>query len=371
MVNLAYVISRQLRKDGIDSELIMEKNPPKNSDPLLFDPDLNNEYPDWIHFYDKSKSSWKFELIKKLRDKKFDLIHAYVELPMFAYLSQRPYVANTQGSDFREMALSNSSRGILLRRAYRKAKAVLFFQPDHLPIFTKLKLKNGIFLPPLWDTSLFKHEDVSNNRYQDKFVIFHPANLEWRLKGNDILIKGYSQFVKQNPNSIMIIVDRGIDSQKSHDLVNKLKIENKVEFVKGPLTSSELLKYYNLSDVIADQFVLGALGSIGWEVFSCNKPLLAFVNEEQYQAVYGQSPPIANATNQETVFRQLENLQDNNFRKKIGKLGHDWLIKHHSPQIFSKKLTTLYELILNKEGIEQIRESLSKLNNNKVNDLNI
>ncbi|WP_166286069.1 hypothetical protein, partial [Candidatus Nitrosotalea sp. FS] len=126
MANLGYVISRQLRKSGIDADLLLEKNPPKGSDPFRFDPLLNGIYPDWISFYDKSKSSWKTSVIKKMRDKKYDLVHAYVEMPIFAYLSRRPFVAHTQGSDFREMAMGNSLRGILLRLAYKRAKAVLF-----------------------------------------------------------------------------------------------------------------------------------------------------------------------------------------------------------------------------------------------------
>ncbi len=359
MANLAYSTVKQLRKDGLNVELLMQKNPPKGSNPLLFDPSLENKYPEWTYFFDKSKKSWKWEVIKKMRNKEFDLIHAYVEMPIFAYLSRRIFIANTQGSDFRELAFSNSIRGFLLRRSYRKAKAVLFFQPDHLPLFKKLKLKNGIFIPPSWDTSFFKPDESSRNEFGDNFIIFHPANLEWRLKGNDILINGFAKFVKDYPNSILIIVDRGIDSKKSHDLVSKLDIEKNVKFVPGPLNSTELLRYYNSADVVADQFVLGALGSIGWETFSCAKPLLAYVNEEQYSQVYGESPPITNASTSSMVNQQLHKLLDNKFRKELGSKSHSWILKHHSPIIFSKKITKLYQGILNNESIDQIRQSLS------------
>jgi len=294
-----------------------------------------------------------------MRKKEFDLIHAYVELPIFAYLSRRTFIANTQGSDFRELAFSNSVRGFLLRRSYRKAKVVLFFQPDHLPLFKKLNLKNGIFIPPSWDTSFFKPDESSRNEFGDNFIIFHPANLEWRLKGNDILIKGFAKFVKDKPNSILIIVVRGIDSKKTHDLIKKLAIEENVKFIPGPLNSTDLLRYYNSVDVVADQFALGALGSIGWETFSCAKPLLAYINEEQYNQVYGESPPMANASTPSMVSQQLHKLLDKNFRKELGRKSRSWIIKHHSSIIFSKKITRLYEGVLNNEPIDQIRQSLS------------
>ena len=48
MANLGYTITRQLRKNGIEADLLMQKNPPKGSDPIRFDPELDNEYPEWV-----------------------------------------------------------------------------------------------------------------------------------------------------------------------------------------------------------------------------------------------------------------------------------------------------------------------------------
>jgi len=146
MANIGYMISRQLRLQGIEAELLMEKNPKSVENPLNPDSSLNNSYPDWFSFYDK-KSSWKTTIIKKMRDRNYNLIHAYVELPIFAYLSRKPFVAHPQGSDLREMAFSNSIRGILLRRAYRKAKAIIVSSPEQIFLVKKLKLQNGILIP--------------------------------------------------------------------------------------------------------------------------------------------------------------------------------------------------------------------------------
>ena len=155
MANLAYVITKQLRKTNVEAELFMEKNPIPIADPLVFDPSLHGKYPEWIYFFDKSKSSWKLQVIKKMRDKKYDLLHAYVEFPIFANFSSKPLIAQTQGSDLRELSQSNSLKGFLLRRAYHKAKTILFYQPDYYPILKKMDLKKEIFLPPFWDTSFF------------------------------------------------------------------------------------------------------------------------------------------------------------------------------------------------------------------------
>ena len=97
-----------------------------------------------------------------MRDKQFDLLHTQVELPIFAYLSRRPFLSHIMGSDLRELAFSNSLRGILLRRSYRRSKAVLYGGPGPHSLLSKLKLKNTLFLPMLHDISFFKPQTVEN-----------------------------------------------------------------------------------------------------------------------------------------------------------------------------------------------------------------
>lgn len=358
LANLGYVTTRQLRRDQMDVELLMERQPPKNSDPIEFDPLLQNKYPDWIIFYDKRKRSWKTDIIKIMRNQKYDLIHAYTELPIFAYLSRRPFIVQATGSDFRELAFTNSLRGILLRRAYKSAKVIIFSSPSHAPLFDKLKLTNGINLVIPWDYSFFKPQKIDRTKYSDKLVIFHPANLEWRLKGNNILIEGFAEFLKKNPNSLLIIVDRGIDSDKTHQLVDSLDIRKNVQFIKGPLNSSELLIYYNVSDIVADQFVLSGLGLIGREALSCEKPLLTKCPENVFGNLYPEPPPVINASTPIEISKKLEYLSDEKNRKEISKNGYRWFIKYHSMTEYSTKLRRIYEGVLCGKNVEQIRESL-------------
>lgn len=359
MVNLGYVITKQLRNENLNAELIMEKNPTQMSDPLVFDSKLTT-YPDWIYFLDKTKFSWKLNLIKKMRQN-YDIIHADVEFPIFAYLSGKKFIAQTQGSDLRELAFSNSVKGILLRKAYHKAKAIIFFQPDHYPLFSKLNLKNEIFLPPGGYTAYYEPTIFTDDKYANKFLIFHPSDLNWRLKGNDILLKGFAEFLKDNSDSFMVIVDRGIDSDRTHALVKQLHLENNIEFIKGPLKPHELKKFYNIADVVADHFVYGSLGSIGWEVLSSQKPLLGFIFDDLYAKLYGESPPILNAKNSKQIQEQLEIIKDTKLRHKVGQLSRNWITKYHSPKTFSKKLIRLYELVIEGKKIDEIKYEIEKI----------
>lgn len=359
MVNLGYFIVNQLRQDGLDVDLLMEKNPPFMSNPSDIDQSLQNSYPDWIHFFDKSKKSWKFDIIKLMRNKEYDLIHAYVEFPIFSQFSNKKYVAYAQGSDLRELAISNSIRGIMLRRAYRKARVVITAQPDHIDVINKLNLKNWLFLPVPWDMNFFKPISYQSE-FKNKFVIFHPASLFWKLKGNDILIKGFAEFSKEHLDSLLLIVDRGIDSIKTKELIKKLQIENQVQFISGPLNRHDLLKYYNICDVVADQFIVGSMGSISLESMLCEKPVITYIKLDLHQQVYSEIPPIISVSTTKDVVNSLELLKNEKTRKIIGKQGRVWTMKYHSPHTFSANLKTIYLSILNGDSIDTIKSKIIK-----------
>jgi len=359
LTNLGYVTTRELRKNDIDSELIMEANPKKTSDPKLFDQNLDDNYPNWIKFYDRTKSGWKRKIIKTMRDKKYDIIHSYTELIIFSYLSRRHYIANPTGSDLRELAFSNSIRGILLRRALHKAKVVIAASPEVLDLLSKLKVKSGIFLPVLMDLELFKPNEFHSK--SDKLIIFHPSNLDWKSKGNNNIVKGFAKFVKEQPNSQLLIVDRGINSKKTHELVMKLSLEKNVDFIKGPLDFSEMIKYYDKSDVIADQFIIGEFGGIGRESLCMGKPVLGFYDINNYKKIFGEPPPVINAQSPNEISEQLHFLSDQSIREKLGKKGREWASKYHSSKINIKKLKIIYESVLDNENPSDIRQRLKTL----------
>jgi glycosyltransferase involved in cell wall biosynthesis len=366
VANTGYVAAKLMRNNGIEAFLLMEKNPPEIYDPLKTDPTLECKYPNWVLFFDKSKPWWKFKIIQTMR--KFDLIQAHYDLCIFAYLSRRPFIAQEMGDDLRVLAFQNSLRGRLLRRSYKKSKIFLYSGFTAINLLSKLKIKNSLFFPLTYDDSFFIPQTFDDNPFKDKFVIFHPTNLWWKktidvpiTKGNDILIYGFANFIKKNSNSLLIIVNRGPDVEATHDLINSLGIENNVIYLNGPLNSADLRKYYNLSDVVADQFVLGDIGLIIREALSCAKPVIAFYDKENLQNLYGDEIPILNVKTPKDVEIQLELLMDAKKREKIGNLSNEWIKKHYSSQVLSKKMIIIYNEIYHGSDLEIIKKKLSEL----------
>jgi len=356
--NIGYLTTKQLRKDGIDVDLLLD---PSGTFPSKSDPSLKNGYPEWCIFYHRKKYFWKLKIIKTMRKKKYDLIHAYAETPIFAFLSGKKYIVQALGSDTRELALSNSIRGILLRMAYKKAKVILFAMPDLLPIYSKFGLKNCIFFPLMVDSSFYKPKKFMDNEYHEKFVVFHPTNLIWRHKRNDILLKGFAKFVETNPKSILIIIDNGEDSEKTHQLVRSLGLNEKVKFIDGPLNSSELLHYYNLADVVADSFLFPAMSGITNEALCCEKPVITYCPPSTWEGFYPESPPILNSSTEDEVFQNLELLKDDKKRLEIGKKSREWITKYNDPYVYCTKFRSVYESVINGDNLGQIRDKLDKI----------
>src|SRR2546428_2784430 len=96
LANFGYLAVKVLRNYNIDADLLARKPLNSTEDPKSQESEMERTgYPDWIRFYDTLNSGWKMKILKTMRDKKYDLIHAYVELPIFAMISNRKFIAHT------------------------------------------------------------------------------------------------------------------------------------------------------------------------------------------------------------------------------------------------------------------------------------
>lgn len=99
----------------------------------------------------------------------------------------------------------------------------------------------------------------------------------WADKGNDILIYGYADFVKNNPelNAGMILFEYGDDVAKSKELIAQLGLTDRVEWFPT-MKRKELMIGVAIADVCAGQLRTGVLmyGSL-IEILAMGKPVLA------------------------------------------------------------------------------------------------
>jgi glycosyltransferase involved in cell wall biosynthesis len=356
LANYGYFLAKLLRKNKINVDLLTRKDSQITEDPKSLDKNLT-EYPNWIKFVDGRKIGWKLNILKLMR--KYELIQASTEFPIFSYISQRQFISFTTGADIARLVQENSLKGILLRKAYHASKAVIIPLPHMWKYAQKLKLKNGIFIPALWDYEKFQTKIESTKN--EKYTIFHPTNHVWYYKKNDRFLKAFLKLAEEVKNIQLIIINRGQDFKKSIKILEEPIKKNQVIVLPQTLQQSELVNYYHKSDVIVDQFGVGSTGLIGQEVMACGKPLVQYIDESLYEKFYSEKPPIFNAQSENEIYQQLSNLvNDPNLGKQRGMECQRWILKHHNHEKIIQKYIYLYNAVNDGVEFNKIKEKLSE-----------
>ena len=373
--NSGYPIAKELRKMNYDVDLALnlsdsvfcfphweEGNIENDSDPIKLDPlEILNCWnsPDWIRYFDTySKVPRKKLLLKKFGSRinllkiarEYDFVESHFPHQVYLQFSGVPYVTFDTGW-MRYVPSGNKFLDRLIRRGYKKSKAIILTNPDTYEIVDNLSYldKEKIhFAPFSIDPEKYKPSDHRKLREQfvkdGELLLFSPTRQEWDVKGNDKMIKAYAKFVKKFPNSKFVIVSWSVDKERSKSLVDDLGISNNVIWIT-PVHKNKLIEYYNASDIVLEQFLIGSWGAGTLEAMSCGKPVLMFYNKNLILRAFGEEPPILNSFNEDEIYSNLVMLADDpKIRKDIGQKSRDWIIKTHSPNIVARRHL---EIILN------------------------
>jgi glycosyltransferase involved in cell wall biosynthesis len=201
--------------------------------------------------------------------------------------------------------------------------------PDTLDLFHRFGFE-PIFIPFLINTRRYKPEPCDALPFE--YVFFMPSRQIWRDKGNDLFVEAFAQFLKEYRDSLLVMVDWGIDKERTKMLVQKLEVQKSVLWV--PLMSKPLLvRWYNRSTAILDQVVLGSYGTSAPEAMACEKPVLIYISQKRYLKTFGEVPPVLNVKQPQEILEAMIRCTDSSFRSHIGRLSREWVEKHHSPEV--------------------------------------
>ncbi len=357
LANYGYFLTKLLRKNNINVDLLARSDSGITEDPKFLDQNLT-EYPEWIKFVDGRKKNWKFNIIQIMR--KYELIQASTEFPIFSYVSRKPFISLATGADIAKLVNENSLKGKILKRAYHSSKAIIIPAPHMIKYVEKLKLKNWVFIPSLWDYEKFQNN--TNTIKNQKYTIFHPTNHIWYYKKNDRFLKAFVKLSNEVKNVQLIIINRGPDFEKSLKILEKPIKKKQIVILPQTIKQSELVEYYQKSDLVVDQFGVGSTGLIGQESMACGKPLIQYIDEKLYKKFYSEIPPIFNAQSEHEIYQQLSNLvNDPNLGKERGKKCQQWILKHHNHEKIILKYIHLYNAIHNNVKFNKIKEDLSEI----------
>jgi glycosyltransferase involved in cell wall biosynthesis len=204
--------------------------------------------------------------------------------------------------------------------------------------------------------------DTSNINYRPQpnkgtsVRIFNLARFTWvkkenqsflstlDFKGNDIMLRGISLFVRKNPGTdlLIVLVRKGIHLQETYELIEKLNIAHVIAW-KDELSQSEVLEEYEKADIVFDQFGTSVVGMGGLDAMAVGRPLIANWRPEFFEKYVG-NWPVCQAATDEEVCRWLEKLVfDPLLRLQIGKRSREFVEEKLSSKAFAERILKAIE----------------------------
>lgn len=304
----------------------------------------------------------KFKRNKNLFEELFtyyDVVIGYGVDGIYPLLEGKNYIAFEHGT-LRNLPFQNDDLGLRTFLSYKYANGVIITNADNICSAKKLKLQNYMFIPhPINESplKLLDTRDYENlyEKYDTDFIVFHPSRQHWEKdirhpdweKGNDIFIEGFAKFVHNiNKNAKSIFIDWGQKVNESKVLISSLGIDNNVVWIK-PMHNYAMIRTILSTDLVADQFYLGAFGSTTPKALMCGKPAMLYLDESLHQWCFDEMPPVLNTATSEDVFSSLTQLyKDAEFAKDIGEKSKKWYFRYHSNELIKDKLLNMIKNVL-------------------------
>lgn len=310
---------------------------------------------DIIHLFNIKNNILGISSFKKLLNF-YDAVIGYGTDGRYPLLSNKfPYFAFEHGT-LRAIPFETTIRGRLCALTYQLASSTFITNADNIVAAKRLGLKRYIFIPhPINEDGCF---EIKTNELRKKllaenesnFILFHPSRHHWDQernpdweKGNDILIKGFARFVHEvNINALAIFVEWGKRVKESKILIQQLGISSHILWIK-PQPNKQLLEYIQASDVLADQFYLGAFGSTLPKALLLGCPCLIYLNEHLHEWCLPEMPPVLNAKEENDVFYHLKRLMfDWQYKKQLAESGKNWYQQYHSNEVIANQFLAVF-----------------------------
>jgi len=265
---------------------------------------------------------------------------AYVYTPIYAMIQGlTPYVSIEIGT-MRDLPFDGTAMGKMLALAYRLSDQVLITNPDVITQAKRLGLERIQFCPHPVDEAIFRPSDTDSTlrkelqaKYDADYVLLAAARQNWAVKGNDRLFRAFAELISRGIKAVLVIPGWGQEVAQSKVLCRNLNIAKRVAWI-APVSEPVLLKYYQASDLILDQFVLGVFGLITCKALSCGKAVLTSYDKPTHAWCFAEHPPVVHCSSEKEIFDAMFSLLRSPGRiAEIGRAARRWVEKHHSKKV--------------------------------------
>lgn len=285
-------------------------------------------------------------------------------IPKFAGL---PFVAFEHGT-IRGIPFEDSFEGRMCADIYRSASHVLISNCDNDVAARRLGLQSWSFMPhPVneVDPSTERTAEIRQamfSRLDCDFLILHPSRQHWDPalrhpsweKGNDIFIRGFADFIRRTgARAGCVMVEWGQSLQASRELIAQLGITDRVAWI--PIQPGiRLGEWMQAADLVADQFWLGAFGSLTPKAMRLSRPVMLNLDEQRHLWCFPELPPVLNSRSPGAVADHLTWCwRDRSAMRQCGAQSADWYRRFHSNDVIAARFRDVHALMADKARKER------------------
>lgn len=287
----------------------------------------------------------------------YDIIQGYAIDGLIPLINGVKNFTSYEHGTLREIPFEKNLTGLICRFAFQLSPRVFVTNSDVLPSVERLGLKKDsvTYLPHAFDdTKLLRfragHPELSPPA-SGPVLFFSPTRQHWKTgnsswqKGNDIFIRAAAQIGSRHDFKL-VLVEWGQEVADSRALIDQLSLSSKVEWVQ-PMSKADLWKYYCSCHAVVDQFVVPALGGVGFESMVLGRRLITAIDREQTALFFGEAPPCLDARSvEECAARMREVIGDPLDAKRRGEAARQWMATYHSAERIVALQSKAYNALL-------------------------
>lgn len=251
----------------------------------------------------------------------FDVIHLhgfYLSVALAALWSGKKIIYTEHGNfGFGRQIKATDRLSFFLRKLFFKyTKIGICCNSNFTKAYVERNFYNGRRLKTVYNGSNLTNVINENlkqdlqRKYNGKFIIGTASRLAG-FKKIDRLISVFSEYVKMNPKSVLVIVGDGVERHNLVKQVSDLKIDDYVVF-QG--YQNEVATYQSIFDVCVFPSLNEPFGLVAVECYSKKKPVLVFADGGGITEIVNRFEPKDVCLDTKEIIDRLNYYKENDFK---------------------------------------------------------
>jgi hypothetical protein len=274
----------------------------------------------------------------------YDVIQGYATAPLLPMLAGYPYFAFEHGT-LREIPFRRDAMGRLTSLAYHRAAHAFVTNADCLGNARRLCGDRHTFINHPYDedhglgvTGGEAYRASLRSELDAEFLFFFPTRHDWVAdtgyadKANDVFLRAFARLRRAGVRVGMVTCRWGRNVDESRELLRRAECDRNVKWVE-PMGIVRFERTAKASDIVVDQFKLGAFGGVTFKSLAAGVPVCTYLSREALGGLFPTLPPVVNCRTEDEIVNEMTRLACEPARlTSLGVASRQWIKAYHGAE---------------------------------------